>query len=214
MPRACVVLAASLLACCSGGLDGQPPNPPPLVRGQDGHSHYVVQRGAYRAFYDTMGRLDRLEFDINKDGKPDHIAHYGGKRHPYLIEVDEDFDGNIDRWEYYDDERVLVRVGVSRRGHGPDMWSIPGPGGAPKRLEYDEDGDGKVDRTEELDAQGRVVRVALDTGRKGRMDRWQTWQNGRLQSEELDIDGDGRPDRRLVYGPQGNVVRMEMLPPP
>jgi hypothetical protein len=211
MPRRKVraLLVGALLAAACGGRRSQP-DVPPLVKGPDGKEYHVVAKGRYVAYYDRWGRLDRIEYDSNGDGKPDCFSHHDGAKTPHLIEVDEDFDGKIDRWEDYDPAGKLVKVGVSRRGHGPDLWSLPGPGDTTARKEYDEDGDGKIDRAEILDA-GRIARVEIDTSRDGRMDRWQEWRKGRLVAEDLDTDGDGKADRRLRYGDAGNVLALEPM---
>ena len=203
-------VGAGLVAAC-GGRGGQPPGVPPLVKRADGKEYHLVVKGAYKAYYDLYGQLQIIEYDENGDGRPDHIAHHDGKKKPHLIEIDEDYDGKIDRWEDYDAEGKLVKVGVSRRGNGPDLWTYFGPSGAPIKKEYDEDGDGKVDRIEWLEA-GEVARVELDTDRDGKIDRWQVWRNGKLVSEELDTNGDGRPDKRIDYSVAGAPLRLQPLP--
>lgn len=136
---------------------------------------------------------------------------YDAAKTPHLIEIDEDFDGWIDRWEYYDGAGTLTKVGASRRGHSPDVWTYPGPGGVPTRREYDDDRSGRVSRVEIL-RDGKLLRTGIDSARTGRFDRWQNWQAGRIVSEEIDTDGDGKPDRRLRYGAKGQVVALEPVP--
>jgi len=204
-----LVLCAGCAGRC-GALGGLPPQRPPLVTGPDGKTYHLVGRGPYKAFYDQWGRLQRLEYDQNGDGRPDQVAHHDGARTPRTIEVDEDYDGVVDRWEDYDPSGRLTRVGTSRRGRGPDLWSAPGPDGQPARKEYDEDGDGRPDRVETLDA-GEVTAVEIDQDRDGRTDRWQSWRQGRLIGEELDTDRDGRPDRRLRYGDDGRVLGLDPI---
>jgi len=216
-PSGAALLAVALLAgACGdrgcGGLQGRPPATPPIVKDKDGHVHYVVDRKPYRAYYDSMGQLERIEHDGNGDGRGDYLIHYDASRKAGLVEVDEDFDGWIDRWEHYDVNGGLERVGRARRGHRPDVWDYPARDGRPARVEYDEDGDGRFDRTE-VQRDGQVVRVEIDADRNGLVDRWQAWEGGRLASEGLDTDGDGRPDRRLRYGRDGKVLGIERLRP-
>jgi hypothetical protein len=209
--RGPVLLSLSLTAACAGrcgALGGLPPERPPLVKGPDGRTYHLVGRGPYKAFYDAWGRLQRLEYDANGDGRADQVAHHDGARTPRTIEVDADYDGVVDRWEDYDPAGRLTRIGTSRRGRGPDVWTTTGPDGQPMRKEYDEDADGRPDRVETLSA-GEVTGVEIDQDRDGRADRWQSWRNGRLTGEELDIDADGRPDRRLRYGDDGRVLGLE-----
>jgi hypothetical protein len=116
----------------------------------------------------------------------------------------------IDRWEDYDPSGRLLKVGTSRRGRGPDMWTLLGPQGEEVGRQYDDDGDGRPERSERLSA-GVVVSVEIDQDRDGRWDRWQSWARGRLVEEQLDSDGDGRPDRRVRYGERGNVLGLESV---
>lgn len=182
------VLFATLLflvAC------GPPPGPSlkgaPVLIGPDGREYRVLSKGPYKAFYDKSGRVERLEFDSNGDGKTDQVALYDGAASPRRVELDSDFDGKTDRWETYDGSGKLVSVGTSRaHGDHPDVWTFPGPGGSTQRVELDTDGDGKVDR-------------------------WQELAGGRLVREDLDTDHDGKPDRRIHYDARGHVVRMEPL---
>src|SRR5262249_37441663 len=183
-----------------GARGGLPPTLPPTIRGPDGREYSVLDRGKYKAFYDASGRLSRLEYDSNGDGRPDQIALHDGQETPHELDLDTYFDGYTDRWEDYDPAGHLVRLGLSRRVKGrPDIWTSFDAQGRPTRRDYDEDGDGKPDRWEFLGADGHVERVEIDSARRGRPDRWQRWEGGRLVSEDLDTDGDGRPDRRLRY---------------
>jgi hypothetical protein len=206
-----VTAACGDRAC--GGRGGLPPKPLPVVKDPDGQTRYLLDKGSYKGYYDTTGEIARVEFDSNKDGRADYLAHYGPKRKIRLIEVDEDYDAWVDRWETYDEAGVLQKVGRSRRVKGKaDVWRFPNKDGISTRIEYDEDGDGRVDRAEVLE-DGRTVQVEIDADRDGRMDRWQVWKKGRLASEDLDTRAAGQPDRRLVYGPAGTILRVERLTP-
>jgi hypothetical protein len=204
-----LVTSAACAGRC-GALGGLPPERPPLVKGADGRTYHLVGKGPYKAFYDRWGRLQRLEYDANGDGRADQVAHHDGARTPRTIEVDDDYDGVVDRWEDYDAAGTLSRVGTSRRGRGPDVWTTSGPDGQPVRKDYDEDGDSRPDRVETL-AAGELTAVAIDQDRDGRADRWQSWRQGRLAGEELDTDRDGRPDRRLRYGDDGRVLGLDPI---
>jgi hypothetical protein len=206
-----LVLLVTLLASGCGGRGGLPPELPPVIKGPDGREYRLLDRGKYKGIYDQWGRLQRIDYDSNGDGKIDHVAHHDGEKSPHQLDIDEDFDGRFDRWEEYDPAGRLTKVGVSRRHTGaPDLWLTPGPGDQPLKKEYDDNGDMRVDRTEHLRA-GLVMRVELDTDGDGRVDRWQNWSTGRLSEEDFDTNADGQADRRLVYGPKGNVLKMEPL---
>jgi hypothetical protein len=180
------------------------------VTGPDGKQYYLLDKGAYKAFYNAWGRLERLQYDSNGDGRADVVAYHRGAKLPSLLEVDADFDGKVDRWEDYDASGRLVKVGTALRGSGPDNWTYPGPGELPAKREYDADRDGRIEKVEVYSG-GRVTRVELDADGDGRADRWQSWRAGRLQSEELDSDADGRPDRRLRYGARGRIEAVERI---
>jgi hypothetical protein len=204
---AVLALGAAAVAC--GGLGGLPPELPPSVKGADGREYVLLDRGPYKGFYDKQGRLQRIEYDSNHDGKPDYVAHHDGEKSPHLLDIDEDFDGRTDRWEEYDPAGRLVKVGFSRRHAGaPDLWVTPGPGDLPAKKEYDENGDMRVDRREILRG-GLIVKVEIDSDNDGQIDRWQDWGTGKLTSELLDTDGDGKPDRKITYSDKGRVLRLE-----
>lgn len=212
-----LALASSLaVASCGqracGGLGGRPPASLPEVE-VGGQKYKVLDKGAYKAYYDSLGQIAQILQDSNGDGRPDRIAHYRNGKTVFLVEVDLDFDGWIDRWEHYDAAGQLLKVGRWRRVKGKeDTWSVLGPDGQVTRVEYDDDGDGRVDRADVLRG-GEVVGVEIDADRDGRIDRWQVWDKGRLRSEDLDTDGDGKPDRRITYDARGRVTGTAPLTP-
>ena len=213
--RAAVLVAAVLAAACGdracGGRGGLPPGALPTVKRGD-VQYQLLDKGAWKGYYDALGRIAVVEYDSNADGRADHIAHYDERRQIRLIEVDEDHDSWVDRFEHYDAAGVLEKVGRWRKQRGrADEWTFRAPDGRPARIEYDDDGDGVPERAEVL-RDGIVVRVETDSDRNGRPDRFQAWERGRLVSEDLDTDGDGRPDRRLVFGPRARLLRVERLP--
>jgi antitoxin component YwqK of YwqJK toxin-antitoxin module len=187
-----------------GGLGGRPPAPLPIVK-EGAQTYKVLDKGDYKAYYDSMGQLARILHDSNGDGRPDRIAHYkDGKI--FLIEIDQDGDGWIDRWEHYDTAGRLEKYGQWRRARGKeDTFTTLGADGKPARVEYDDDGDGVIDRAEVL-RDGKVVGVEVDADRNGKIDRWQLWEKGRLLREDFDTDGDGKPDRRITYDARGRVL--------
>lgn len=161
------------------------------------------------AVYDTQtGVLKTLIYDANINGKPEAWSHMDGTR-VIRVEQDRDEDGVVERWEYYDADRNLTKVGLaSRRDGRVDTWVFPGPDGKAARVERATENDGVVDRIDVYE-QGRLVRVEEDGDRDGRIDRWQTYTNGRLAAVALDTTRRGVPDRRFVYGPDGSLLRIE-----
>jgi hypothetical protein len=194
-PAAAIAFALTPLACQA------PPEPVPRA--------YLFEKGQYQALYGPDGRMRRLLYDGNGDRRADVVMIYGSNLKPSQVEIDDDLDGAVDRWESYDRRGRLVKVARARRVPGePDAWESIGATGAVERQDLDEDGDGRVDRTEYF-RDRHLARVDVDADRDGRIDRWQDWKDGILLDETIDTDGDGKADRRLVHGAGG--VRLETL---
>lgn len=89
--------------------------------------------------------------------------------------VDTDRDGVVDRWEYYDAEARLLKVGFSLASDGvEDAWAYH-------------------------DADGQLARIEVSTRRDGAINRWEFYANGRMTRVEEDTDRDGKPDRWSRY---------------
>lgn len=145
--------------------------------------------------YDAgSGRLTKLDYDANKNGKADSWAYMDGTR-LIRLEADENEDGKIDRWEYY----PAVAPGA--------------PGGAaaqpsPERIERATRLDGQISRREFF-AGSEMVRVEEDTDANGATDKWETYADGALTVLALDTSGTGKPDRRLIYSADGSLDYIE-----
>ncbi|MBN1794838.1 MAG: hypothetical protein JW844_07745 [Candidatus Omnitrophica bacterium] len=64
---------------------------------------------------------------------------------PKVVRVDSDFNGKIDRFEYYNDEGKVEKVELDRSGDGAiDEW-VTYKDGKPLSSERDTNGDGKPD---------------------------------------------------------------------
>ena len=129
------------------------------------------------AEYDsTTGRLRRLTFDANKNGRNDAVSVMDGARIE-RIEIDTDENGTVDYWEFYDGGGVLVRV------------------------EEDTNSDGRVDKWETYrslanpsagDPSSIVSSVAFDDEHRGAPTRILVFaDDGAVERVEIDPDGDG-----------------------
>jgi hypothetical protein len=165
------------------------------------------------------GRLKELAYDATTNGRADTWTDMDGAR-PLRSRVDRDDDGKIDRWEYYDEQRRLVKVGFSRRADGtPDAWAFSGDDGKVDRIELSSARDEqKIDRIEyydttraKPDGQGALIRAEADTNQDGRIDQWETYQDDALRSIAYDENRDGTPDRRLTYA-GASLVAIESEP--
>ena len=150
--------------------------------------------------YDTAtGRLTQLTFDQNKNGVIDTWTDMDGAK-PVRTRQDRDEDGRIDRWEYYDANAKLVKVGFSRRNDGKaDAWAYSGSDGKVDRVEISHTSDeNAISRWEFY--QGDVLeRAEEDTNGDGRADKWETYRDGVVLTAAFDEDGDAKPDRRFTY---------------
>ena len=141
------------------------------------------------AYDQATGRLTRLSYDSNKDGRHDTWAVMDGAR-LVTLEADENLDGKIDRWEYY------------------PAGGAAGLKQPPERIERSTRFDGQISRREFF-AAGDMVRVEEDTDANGQTDKWENYAAGALVTVALDTKGLGKPDRRLVYNPDGSLERIE-----
>jgi len=177
-----------------------------------------------RPTYDkTTGKLTQLTYDRNKNGVIDTWTDMDGMR-PLRSRIDLDEDGKIDRWEYYDADGKLLKVGFSRKNNGkPDAWAYSGPDGTVDRVEISSTSDEhKIDRWEHYDSSraapngdgtGPLVSAEEDTNRDGKPDKWETYENGAIKTVAFDENGSGKPGRRLTYE-KGQLVLIESEPDP
>lgn len=170
-----LVLATSVLAAC-----------------QSAASSSEAQSRIEPSYDEATGRLTRLSYDSDHDGKHDTWAFMDGARLTKL-EADENQDGRIDRWEFY------------------PATSNGGAKQPPERIERAMRLDGQVSRRE-LFEDGVMVRVEEDTDGNGKTDKWETYAGGALTTVALDTQGRGKADRRLVYSPDGSLERIEEDP--
>jgi hypothetical protein len=173
-----------------------------------------------RTEYDR-GRLSRVVFDANHNGKNDAVGLMDGTR-IRRIELDLDENGKIDRWDIYDASRRLEKVGLSQRNDGVmDAQAYYRPNGDIARLELSTARDGRFNRTEFYEA-GRLVRSEEDTDGDGRPDKWDSYRPNpkalagepayAITSVAFDSSHRGIPDHRFVFSPNGSIALVESDP--
>ena len=152
--------------------------------------------------YDANGRLRKLEYDRNNDGKVDAWGYMDGTR-VVRVEVDDNGDGTVDRWEYH---REPAAGTAAHRGQTPDR-------GDPtvERIDRATRLDGQVSRREYF-TDGALSKVEEDTNGDGKIDKWETYTDGSLSVLALDTEGRGTPNRRLIYRTDGSLDHMEADP--
>jgi hypothetical protein len=166
-----------------------------------------VKPGAQRIKpeYDKRsGRLETLRYDSNGDGRMDMTSTMDGAR-VIKIEIDQDFDGRPDRWEYYDAHQKLEKVGFSRAGDGKeDAWSYADGAGNIERIDVSTKRDGTIQRVEHY-KNATLVGADEDTDGDGKPDKWETYDGDRLAMVAYDTLHRGTADRRLIYGANGRA---------
>jgi len=135
--------------------------------------------------------------DAKKDGKPNIYSYMDGTKF-VRIEIDNDEDGKIDRWEYYGAESETAESRVSR---GTMATSTRGrmrrPTAQSGKVEVSTLRNGKVDRTEFYE-KGVMVRAQVESD--GTQDR----QVGNLRRRFIghcafDTKRTGSPIERIDY---------------
>jgi len=155
--------------------------------------------------YNESGRLTRLTYDRNGDGKIDTFGYMDGSR-VVRIEVDENGDGKIDRWEYHADPKGSNGSAGSTGTSAADAVDV-----TLERIDRATKFDGKVSRREYFE-HGVLTRIEEDTDGDGKTDKWETYSAGTLAIMAIDTKARGIPDRRLIYQPDGTLNRIETDP--
>jgi hypothetical protein len=169
---------------------------------------------------DTTGRLRTLSLDANRNGRVETVSYMDGARIMW-VEVDQDENGKVDRWDFYGTARQLEKVGFSRQNDGVmDAIGFYDSRNVLIRMEISTARDGRFDRVETY-VDGRLAAAGEDTNGDGRPDKWDEYRESAAagQTPEYDVvatlfdhSGSGRPDRRFVYGPNGTIERVEIDP--
>jgi hypothetical protein len=153
------------------------------IRGKEGVAKYDPK----------TGRLQKLDFDQNKNGRMDSFSYMDATR-VIRIEMDQDEDGKIDRWEHYDDKNKIERVGTSSRDDEvQDTFAYPDATGFLARVEFDTDRDGQIDKREFYVLKPGTADLRV------------------LQTVEYEFNKAGQPGRRIHYGTDGSFVKSEVL---
>lgn len=162
--------------------------------------------------YDTTtGKLKALAYDSNHNGVMDTWTDMDGAR-PVQTRIDRDEDGKVDRWEYYDAQGKLIKIGVSRREDArPNAWAFAGSDGTVERIEISSAADEtRIDRWERYRA-GAIASADEDTNHDGAVDKWEVYDGGVIRTVAFDENLDGKADRRLDYA-GGMLAAIESEP--
>jgi len=103
-----VALGITILVGCGG-----PESPKRLPAG-----YRLIQKDQFQALYGPNGRIVRLLYDRNHDGRAEGSILYRPNGKPERGELDTDEDGAIDRWEYFRTDGTLDHVDVDANHDG------------------------------------------------------------------------------------------------
>lgn len=146
----------------------------------------------------ASGKLSQLTVNSAQDGKPNIFSYMDGSKF-VRVEVDENEDGKIDRWEYYGKDQKLDRVGFSRADDGKqDAWAVRAADGSIERVQISTNRDGTPNRTEFYE-KGILTRAEEDTTGDGRIDKWEEYEAGELVRASFDTTGSGKPTTSVDY---------------
>jgi hypothetical protein len=156
-----------------------------------------------QATYDKQsGKLSQLTINPAKDGKPNLFSYMDGTKF-VRIEIDNNEDGKIDRWEHYGTDQKITKVGFSRANDGQaDSWAFQAADGSLARIEVSTRRDGKANRTE-FYGKGVLVRAEEDTNQDGAVDKWETYAENALATVGFDTKGSGTPNYVIDYRKEG-----------
>jgi hypothetical protein len=172
----------------------RPPSGPPASR-VDAEGFVPVYAGT---------RLVRRERDIDGDGRPDVIVHYGDDGRPVRREESSQLDGRFDTVSHYRNGRIARRESDTDGDGRPDLWAEYDEQERPARTEALLASDRKLVR---VYAEGRVAREEWRRLPEDRVESRLTYANGRVVEREEDSTGAGVLDVIWVFDEQGRVVK-------
>ncbi|MFQ5521497.1 MAG: FG-GAP repeat domain-containing protein [Candidatus Methylomirabilia bacterium] len=162
-----------------------------------------IDREGFRAIYEGE-RVVRRERDLDDDGRPDVIVHYGADGQPVRREESSQLDGRIDTWTFYADGKAERKEADTDGDGRVDLWAFYGP-------------EGELVRVKSLTAprrslmqfyeEGKVVREERRREPGGQLQARQTYQDGKIQEKEEDSSGSGQLDLVSIFDAEGQLVK-------
>jgi len=118
---------------------------------------------------------------------------------PREIKIDRNYDGIIDRTEFYDTKGVITKAESDTNEDGKVDERVYYEKGMAVKGEKDMNNDGKTDTTLFYDAKGSVTKSETDANSDGKIDEWVYYEAGKLVKAEKDTNNDGKSDTWLKY---------------
>ncbi|MFQ5962003.1 MAG: hypothetical protein ACE5MG_11465 [Candidatus Methylomirabilales bacterium] len=162
-----------------------------------------IDREGFKAIYEDS-RVVRRERDLDDDGKPDVVVHYGSDGQPIRREESSQLDGRIDTWTFYANGKAERKEADTDGDGGVDLWAFYGPEGELVRLKS------LVDRRRSLTQfyeEGTVVSEEWRREPGGQLRARQKYRDGKVREKEEDSGGNGQLDLVSVFDAQGQLVK-------
>ncbi len=131
-----------------------------------------------RVFNQQTGELETLIYDVDGDLRLDNWT-YWENGHRVRHEIDDDEDGRIDRWHFFDVNDAEDAV--------------------PEREGFSSVDDGVMDAWRYFEKDGELERIEFLNGSSDRVVKTEFYSRGALMRTEADTDGDGEVDDRVVF---------------
>ena len=135
----------------------------------------------------------------SQNAEVDESAKSVTQTKPKQIQLDRNYDGEVDRIETYTAEGVIIESQTDVNGDTKiDEW-VYYENGKPVRVKKDINGDGTADTTSEYDTKGIIVKSETDANGDTKIDEWVYYENGKPVRAEKDTNGDGKSDTWVEY---------------
>ena len=151
-------------------------------------------------WFDGWGKILRLDTDTDKDGHMDRFQYYEKER-MVRVERDTDADRQIDCIDYFEKGKRTRQARTSAKGE-VYQGTLFDEQEQPAKIQKDTTGSGFFD-TIYLFSGGTVVSSSRDTNESGTPNILETYENGKPVKRTVDDDEDGRPEQVVLYDDQG-----------
>lgn len=184
-----IILVFGGAIACGGDADEQAEKDEKQMKG-------VTKAAGERARY---GNLSRDKFmveptDLNQDEEPDQWVFKDNVR-AQRVERDLNFDGKVDLWQYPDEKGQVVEEEMDLDMDGQVDVVVYYDSGIITRKEMSVDFEGQFSIVKYYDKKGDLLRVERDEDGDRDIDVWEYYEKGQRVRVGWDEDQDGQPDR-------------------
>jgi hypothetical protein len=158
--------------------------------------------------YREKHRSGFVEYDLNKDSKPDLFYHY---KNGVIVKVEQDrnFDGKIDLWEFYKDGDLNHGVSDNNFDGVVDTW-FNFKNGLLAQIEIDTNSDNKPEIIEYYTNGVLSEKVWIDESFRKIWKR-ALYDSGVMREEYIDRDYDGTFDIKIIYDSSERPIKTHSL---